>query len=151
MKRTKIRKKGKAKISVIQRKLWELCKLITRLVWGNVCYTCGATGLSGSNWQTGHMWAKAALGAFMKYDLRILRPQCFHCNINLGGMGAVFYAKMLEEIGPEAMALLEKDRQIVLDGSDGRPKAYDFYVSLTQKYTETLKDLTMNSSFTLIK
>lgn len=80
------------------------------------------------------MWAKGSLGAYMKYDLRILRPQCMRCNIWHGGMGAVFYAKMLSEEGPEYMAQLEKDKQVTV-------KAYDHYVKLTNEYTKILADL----------
>lgn len=70
----------------------------------------------------------------MKYDLRILRPQDYYCNINLGGNGAVFYSKMLKEIGQEAMEQLEKDRQVSV-------KAYDHYVQLTEEYTKILNSL----------
>lgn len=135
MKRTPLRKKGKQKISVVQRKLWELCKLIIRKKYGNTCYTCGATGLSGSNWHTSHMWAKASLGAYLKYDLRILRPACYNCNINRGGAGADFYARMLKEIGEEKMAQLQKDRQVTVN-------ALEHYTKLINEYTELLKQIT---------
>lgn len=135
MKRTPLRKKGKQKISVVQRKLWELCKQIIRKKYGNTCYTCGALGLSGSNWHTGHLWAKASLGAYLKYDLRVLRPQCYHCNINLGGRGADFYARMLKEIGEEKMAQLQKDRQVTVN-------AMDHYLKIIKEYTEILEQLT---------
>lgn len=46
----------------------------------------------------------------LKYDLRILRPQCYNCNINLGGMGAVFYVKLLKEKGKQFMNVLEKQK-----------------------------------------
>lgn len=124
-----MRKKGKSEISVIQRKLWEHCKRIIRNRYPNTCYTCGRTGLSGSNWQTGHMWPKAALGAYLKYDLRILKPQCYHCNINLGGNGAVYYQRMMKEIGPKAMAQLEKDRQVTV-------KALDHYKKILKEYEQ---------------
>lgn len=122
-----MRKKSKQSISLIQRKIWQECKRITRARYGNSCYTCSTTGLVGSNWHTGHLFAKASLGAYMKYDLRVLRPQCYHCNINLGGRGADFYLKMLAEIGQEKMEQLLKDRQVSV-------KAYDFYVTLLEKY-----------------
>jgi hypothetical protein len=134
MKRTPLRKKGKQKISVVQRKLWELCKQIIRKKYGNTCYTCGALGLSGSNWHTGHLWAKASLGAYLKYDLGVLRPQCYHCNINLGGRGADFYTRMLSEIGEEKMAQLQKDRQVTVN-------AMDWYLKLIKEYTEILNNL----------
>ena len=73
------------------------------------------------------MWAKASLGAYLKYDLRVLRPQCFRCNMRLGGMGAEFYRRMLDEIGKEAMDKLEKDRQV-------RVNAYDHYVKILAEY-----------------
>lgn len=124
---TKLKKSSKQPISKIQRLLWEECKRIIRRDYPNVCYTCGRTGLEGSNWHTGHMWAKASLGANLKYDLRVLRPQCYFCNVNCGGRGAEFYAKMLRENGQEYMDNLEIERGITV-------KAYDHYVMLLEKY-----------------
>lgn len=127
MRRTKLRKKSKQSISLIQRKLWEHCKRITRERYGNTCYTCNAKNLSGTNWHTGHLWAKASLGAFLKYDLRVLRPQCMACNIWKGGMGADFYLKMWQEHGADYMNKLLADRKITV-------KAYDHYVLLLEEY-----------------
>lgn len=140
MKRTKLKKKSKQKISTIQNKLWEIIKQIVRKKYQNVCYTCGQTGLSGSNQQTGHLWAKASLGAYLKYDLRVLKIQCYHCNINLGGRGADFYAKMLKEIGEEEMARLQKDRQVTVN-------AYDHYLKLVDEYTALLQKLSSEVNF----
>lgn len=80
------------------------------------------------------MWAKASLGAYLKYDLRVLRPQCYNCNINQGGRGADFYKRMSKEILPEEMAQLEKDRQITVS-------AMDHYLKLIIEYTDLLKTL----------
>lgn len=132
LKRGTLKKKSKQKISTIQNKLWEIVKEIIRKKHGNVCYTCRQTGLSGSNWQTGHMWAKASVGAWLKYDLRILRPQCAICNLFHGGRGADFYARMLREIGEEKMAELQKDRQVIV------PNAYDHYIGLIKEYKKLL-------------
>ncbi|MFA6314954.1 MAG: recombination protein NinG [Candidatus Paceibacterota bacterium] len=127
MKRNKLKKQSKQPISRLQRKIWSLCKLIIRKKYPHECYTCGAKNLSGSNLHTGHMWAKASLGAFLKYDLRVLRPQCYNCNINRGGMGADFYKKMLNEIGQVEMEKLERDRQVSV-------KAYDHYLKILSEY-----------------
>jgi len=118
---------SKQKISVIQRKLWDECKRIIRKRYKNTCYTCGKSGLEGSNWHTGHMLAKASLGAYLKYDLRLLRPQCYNCNINLGGMGAVFIENMRAKEGDEYVDQILKDRQVTV-------KAYDHYLALLEKY-----------------
>lgn len=127
--RTRLKKQSKQPISRLQRKLWNECRRIIRKRYGNVCYTCGKTGLGGSNWQTGHMWAKASVGAFLKYDLRILRPQCYRCNIHGGGMGADFFLRMWEENGPEYMERLKADRQKTV-------VAYDHYEKLLKDYEQ---------------
>jgi hypothetical protein len=134
MKRTKLRTQSKLPISRLQRQIWELCKQITRKKYENTCYTCGMKGLSGSNWQTGHMWAKASVGAYLKYDLRILRPQCAICNLFRGGCGADFYRNMLKEIGSKQMAKLEADRKVIV-------KAYDHYLTVLKNYQELIKTL----------
>lgn len=124
-----MRKQSKQKISVIQRKIWEHCRRIKDKPKVD-CYTCGAKELQGSNKQLGHMWSKATLSAYLKYDLRVLEWQCMRCNIHGGGMGADYYKRKLKEIGEKQMADLEKDRQKTV-------KAYDFYLELLEKY-ETL-------------
>lgn len=122
-----MKKESTQPISKLQKKLWNECRRIIRARYPNVCYTCGAMGLQGGNWQTGHLWAKASLGAFLKYDLRVLRPQCSDCNVWKGGQGADFYAKMLKEIGKKNMAILQKDRQVEV-------RAYDHYERLLAEY-----------------
>lgn len=129
-----LNKLGKQKISVLQRKLWSLCREIVRKRYKNVCYTCGQPNLVGANLQTGHLWAKASLGAYLKYDLRVLRPQCFRCNIHMGGLGAEFYRRMFIIEGQEFMEKLVKDRQITI-------KAYEHYEKLLLTYQKVLENL----------
>jgi hypothetical protein len=129
MKRTKLKKLSKTPISKLQRQLWEECKRIIRAKYGNVCYTCGKGNLEGSNWQTSHFIPKASLGAYLKYDLRVLRPACYHCNINLGGNGAEYYRRMVKELGQEAVDEIFKDRQKTV-------KAYDHYQELLEEYKQ---------------
>lgn len=121
-----IRKQSKAPISKVQRQIWDECKRIIRARYKHICYTCGKP-IEGSNLHTGHMLAKASLGAFLKYDLRLLRPQCYHCNINLGGMGAVFIENMRRIEGDAYVDKILQDRQVTV-------KAYDFYVDLLSEY-----------------
>lgn len=91
--------KRKYNLHLAKKKLWKLCKEIVRKKYGNVCYTCDRGNLVGSNWHTGHMIPKSVCGAYLKYDIRNLRPQCYHCNINLGGNGAEFLRRMIEREG----------------------------------------------------
>ena len=64
------------------------------------------------------MWAKASLSAHLKYDIRVLRPQCYRCNVNMGGMGADFYARMVQDMGKKYMKDLEKERQILVKADE---------------------------------
>ena len=128
MKRTRLRKQGKSSISKIQRELWVHCKRLVDKNYGTNCYTCSAKNLEGRNKQLGHVpWPKSTLGANLKYDLRVLRNQCFSCNINKGGMGAEAYKKMLREEGQAYMDKLERERQQTV-------KAMDKYTELLAEY-----------------
>lgn len=131
MKRSPLRKVGKQPISKIQKKLWELCRALIKNKYGSTCFTCGKKRLLKSNRHTGHFIPKAACGAYLKYDLRNLRPQCYHCNINLGGNGAEFYKNLVEKEGQEYVDQLFLDKQKTV-------KAMDHYLMLIDKYTEML-------------
>lgn len=91
--------------SSLQKKLWELCKEIIKVRHGNTCYTTGQV-VEGFNRHTGHGKPKGALPLKYKYDLRNLRPQSYHANINLGGMTDIFIAKLERE--KEGLEFLEE-------------------------------------------
>lgn len=133
-KRNVLRKVSKQPISKLQRKLWVYCRLLTRRKYGNECYTCGEKGLEGSNWHTGHLIAKAAIGANLKYDLRVLRPQCGVCNIFRGGAGADFLRNMIIREGQEYVDGIFRDRTLTT-------KAYPYYEMLIEKYKLMLDEL----------
>jgi hypothetical protein len=95
-------------------KIWKLCKEIIRNEYDNVCYTCGKGGLEAQNWHTGHGKAKGLLPVRYQYDLRNLRPQCYNCNINLGGMSDIFITKLEQE--EEGLAFLEESCRKTEDG-----------------------------------
>lgn len=60
-----------------------------------MCYTCKKENLQGSDWQTGHFFRKRILPMQLKYDLRILRPQCAYCNLRQKGHEAVYACELL--------------------------------------------------------
>lgn len=109
-KKKKRRKKGESVKT--QEKLWVLCKKYIRQRYPNECYTCGAEGLAGVNWQTGHYIAKGNLKPYLKYDPRVLRPQCMLCNKWHGGMGADYHIRLVQEEGQEYVDGIHKDRDI---------------------------------------
>lgn len=123
-----MRKVSKQSISKIQKEIWKECRRVALKIYKNDCYTCPAKNLTGSNCQLGHVpFPKSVLGAYLKYDMRVLRWQCMRCNCHMGGMGAEAYKRMLKEEGQAYMDKLEKDRQISV-------KAIDHYIELLAYY-----------------
>lgn len=122
----------KPSIKLIQKKVWDECKRIIKNRYGNTCYTCCAENLVGSNWQTGHLIAKAFLKPYLKYDLRLLRPQCMRCNLRLGGLGAVFLINVMAEKGIEHVRDIFEDMDKVID----KKEVYKFYEDLIEEYKQ---------------
>lgn len=129
---TKLKKQSKQPISKIQRQLWEECKRIIRSRYPNKCFTCDRQNLEGSNMHTAHFIPKASCGAYLKYDLRNLRICCYHCNINLGGNGSMFYRNLVSTEGQSYVDKLFSDKNITI-------KAYDYYLKLLDEYKRTEK------------
>lgn len=133
-------KKKKNQIPKLKKKLWELCKQIIRIIYQNKdgswnCFTCGRRISEPANAQTGHFIPSSTCGAYLRYDLRNLRIQCYFCNINCGGNGALFYSKLVEEKGQEFVDQLLKDKNIILKADA------IFYISLIEDYEERFEKL----------
>ncbi len=126
--RKKKHSRSKPKLTTLKTKLWALVRVEVFKLYGTNCFTCPATKLVGSNLQCGHVpWPKSILPAKCAFDVRFLRPQCYNCNINRGGMGAEAFTKMLLE-NPDRLALMEVDRHIL-----GKADA-QFYLDEIAKY-----------------
>jgi len=141
-KKKSIRRRKKSEITKIQEKLWNLCKQIIRLRYRNedgtfTCYTCQRRLTALADCHTSHLWPKGSLGANLKYELKILRITCYNCNINLGGNGAVFYKRMVEENGQAYMDELEAMKGLTI------PNRKAYYQSLIESYTTMLNQMTL--------
>lgn len=136
MKKSSLKKKSKFSQAKLERELWQLCRKVaekrSKLSYGVIyCFTCGNGPLEGSNRQLGHFIPKSVCGAYLKYDLRNLRFQCFRCNINAGGNGAEFYKRLVEKEGQEYVDALFNDKQKIT-------KAVDRYIELKLLYEQEL-------------
>ena len=118
---TAIPKSGKAKkkpsISKLKIKLWEECKRIVRAkyqredgMWN--CFTCERLIDEPAKAQTGHFLPSSTRGAYLRYDFRNLRVQCYNCNINQGGAGADFYRRLVETEGQEYVDRVFQDKHV---------------------------------------
>lgn len=122
--------KKKSEIKKVQELLWQECRRITKAKYIKdvkyYCFTCGKP-IEKSNCQLGHFIPNSVGGALLRYNLDNLRLQCYYCNINLGGNGAVFYKNLLEEKGQEHI-----DKLFQLKGQTC--KAIDHYLELLTDY-----------------
>lgn len=89
----------KPKVTTLKKLLWAECKRIVRARYGNTCYTCGKTGLTGSDWHTAHFIPSSICSAEMRYSLDNLRPGCYRCNINLSGNWPAYEAHLIIDHG----------------------------------------------------
>ena len=128
-----VKKHKRNELKTLKNKLWKLCVQLTRKKYGDTCYTCGQTGLKGRNWQTGHLIPKSVCGVYLKYDLRVLRPQCTTCNIWRGGNGEIFLEKMRAIEGTDYINQIFRDRNLIT-------KEKDHYPQLFERYTKMLKE-----------
>jgi hypothetical protein len=135
----KLPKKPKQRsMKAIVTELWDLCRAITFKRHGIDCYTCPQKNIEGLNRQCGHGYPNGALGASMKYDLRILRPQCYNCNINHGGMGIVFWKRMETEIGKRKADKLYLECQA---SKAGGTNARNHFTALIGDYKQELAQM----------
>ena len=67
--------------------------------------TCGWTGEI-SAMQAGH-WIPKAQGSAIYFEETNIHPQCYRCNINLGGNGPEYYTFMLRTYGQEELDRLK--------------------------------------------
>lgn len=88
---------AKPSLSKLKKTLWALLAPAIRQAYGPLCFTCGGNGN-----QTGHMFAKGRAHAISAWHPDNLRPQCFYCNINMGGNGAEFARRYIDNYGPLA-------------------------------------------------
>lgn len=129
-------KKSKSLNRQIQDELWNECKRIIRLryikkdgTWD--CFTCGHLLDVPMKCQTGHFIPNSCGGALLRYNLDNLRPQCYHCNINLSGNGSEFYRRLVAEKGQKHV-----DDLFILKSQT--TKALDHYIHLLNEYKKVV-------------
>lgn len=125
--------KGKKRSQkALKKELWQLCRKLADIKYPNKnCYTCGRP-IEKQNKQLGHFIPSSTSGANLRWDLRNLRWQCYFCNINLGGNGAAFYRKMVQEVGQEAVDQLFRDKEKITKLND------QFLIGKIEEYKKLL-------------
>ncbi len=134
MKRTFLKRKSNTPQRKLKDEIWFECRRIAQTLYKPQdgiyrCYTCN-NPIEGKGKQLGHFIAKSICGTFLKFDMRNLRWQCYRCNINLSGNGAVFYNKLREELGQEYIDELFRDKQKIVKESEFLPQLLAKYKNL---------------------
>ena len=124
----------KQKVSTVKKKVWEECKRIVRSRYAIgegrwSCFTCDRIIEEKKDAHTGHFIPSGSCGAFLRYNLRNLRIQCYNCNINLGGNGAEYYRRMVREVGEREV------NQLFIDKNKTVKADIIFYLNLLEEYT----------------
>ena len=124
-------KKKKIKLGVAKKKAWEALSKVVRYANSDgeyaSCVTCGIT----KPWkelQTGHFIPKAQ-GNAIYFALENCNPQCYRCNINLGGNGAEYYPYMLRAYGEEIIKRLKVAQQMTVN------YRVNDYLAIAEHYT----------------
>jgi len=104
------KKKRAPSLAKLRETLWSLTSRYVRLShsrdgWCR-CVTCGIT----KPWQELHAghFVPQARGNAVRYDLRNIAPQCFRCNISLGGNPSAYAVYMLDTYGEAVVRELEQ-------------------------------------------
>ena len=139
--KTRRPRRVRSEVVRLQNKVWELCKLIIRKKYLHTCYTCSAENLEGVHLQTGHMINKKALPYYLKWDIKLLRPQCPACNKTREGMGALFYRNMSILNGQQYVDDIITDYYIL---KDEKPPSLNIKINylkdLIEKYKAILNE-----------
>lgn len=132
IKRTAVKKPKVKKVSVskLKKDLWGLVSPLIRQRDKFTCITCGRTG-SGGQIHAGHFLPSGNCGALLRYHPKNIHAQCYFCNINLGGNGAIYYTKMVEKYGQAYVnKLIEIKNQTTISADK------EFYSILIEYYKE---------------
>jgi len=105
--------------------------------WCN-CFTCGnPIQIGTSNCQGGHYYTKKGYpGLYFNEDN--VRPQCYHCNINLSGNTVIFGENLKAEIGAIELEKLDSIRHLPV-----KVTRYE-YENLIIEYKNKLMNLKIN-------
>lgn len=139
MKRTKLRKEAKKHtLGWWKKKFWSTFSRFIRLRDKGTCFTCG----SKKPWkqmQAGHMIPRASGGLSLYFHEKNVHCQCYRCNINLGGNGAVYADKFIKKYGQS-----EFDKIIELKNQGYTKYTIDDYKALDDEYQKKVEYLLEN-------
>lgn len=125
---SKLKAKKPKVVTITKRKkdLWKIVSPFIRNRDLKKCFTCPREAV-----HAGHFLPSGNCGALLRYHPRNIHGQCYFCNINLGGNGAVYYTKMVNKYGQEYVnKLFDIKNQTTIKADEY------FYLTLTDLYKQ---------------
>lgn len=128
------------KIKTLEAKVWLLCKEITRLRYPHKCVVC-EKDIEGKRLHTGHLFRKKFIPLQMKYDLRILRPQCPFDNMRMHGNEAWYSWYIVKNHGADYFLQIGEDIKKYQKIELSLPEKRQFLLSLVSEYQQVIQEL----------
>ena len=143
MKKSKLRRKSKSPLAKAKATLWKTLKEVINLRDGDICISCGATGLVGHHRHGGHFIPSSSCGSYLRYDLRNVWVQCSTCNMFRNGAGAEYTRALQRLVGNKFVdhVIADKHISVKLD-MEYVEKLTEYYRSLLGKTKKELIELT---------
>lgn len=136
MKRTPLRKTAKTHtLGWWKKKFWTTFSLYIRTRDKFRCFTCDKKG-DGKGLHAGHMIPRASGGLSLYFHEKNVHAQCYHCNINLGGNGAVYASRFIKKYGQEAF-----DEIMRLKNQGYRKISILEYQNLIEEYKQKIDEI----------
>lgn len=97
--------KKKTKISTLKKKLWKEFATYIKIRDNYTCITCGKEN-TGCGMHAGHFIPKRLCKEELYFNENNVHAQCFHCNINCGGFGAMYFRVLQKKYDEELPKIL---------------------------------------------
>lgn len=134
-----MRKKKLPTLPKLKKDLWTVFSRYIRLRDKGICISCLKQCEYGSAYHAGHLLPKANCGLALYFDEGNVNGQCYNCNMNLGGAGAMYAKHLIEKYGQD-----ELDRIYELFKNKDNPttiwKRHD-YDEKIEYYKQKVKEL----------
>lgn len=104
----RVRLQKQLKIKTLEAKLKKVLYPYIKKRDGNMCISCGKTGLVGNDWHAGHYIKAELCNIVTRYDERNINSQCSNCNLWKRGNTIAYRLSMLDKYGEKATNELDR-------------------------------------------
>lgn len=125
-------------VGQLKKELWKIFSKLIKLRYSEdgehcPCFTCGRVMKIGdSSTHAGHWMPKGGYSYLYFHECNV-RPQCYHCNINLSGNSEVFRRNLEIEVGTAVIEEMFENRHKI------EKRGRQWYLDQIEYYKDELK------------